>query len=98
MHIPLPIDRAHLEGTPYADASAAVRGTLTALEADLVLGLARTPLSDWRGTPPQLAERLIKAWPLEEIRAGFQLMEREGVVGPADGARPRKVLVGSIEA
>ena len=80
MHIPLPIDRAHLEGTPYADASAAVRGTLTALEADLVLGLARTPLSDWRGTPSQLAERLIKAWPLEEIRAGFQLMEREGVL------------------
>ena len=28
----------------------------------------------------------------------IDLMEREGVVGPADGARPRKVLVGSIEA
>ena len=28
----------------------------------------------------------------------IDLMEREGVVGPADGARPRKVLAGSIEA
>ena len=28
----------------------------------------------------------------------IDLMEREGVVGPADGARPRKVLVGSMEA
>jgi S-DNA-T family DNA segregation ATPase FtsK/SpoIIIE len=28
----------------------------------------------------------------------IDLMEREGVVGPADGARPRKVLVGTMEA
>jgi DNA segregation ATPase FtsK/SpoIIIE-like protein len=28
----------------------------------------------------------------------IEMMEREGIVGPADGARPRKVLVPSIEA
>ncbi|MCP4807463.1 MAG: hypothetical protein GY884_19130 [Proteobacteria bacterium] len=28
----------------------------------------------------------------------IEMMEREGVVGPADGARPRKVLVGHMEA
>ena len=27
----------------------------------------------------------------------LETMEREGIVGPADGARPRKILVGSIE-
>ncbi len=27
----------------------------------------------------------------------IELMEAEGVVGPADGAKPRQVLVGNLE-
>ena len=66
------------------------------------LKAAPRPLVSW-ALGPSAPERCSSALMQRHLRIGYnraarllEVMEREGVVGPADGSRPREVYIGEI--
>lgn len=90
------------QGDPIYEADIRVEGEEGAGEIgddeyDEVYDLAVQIVTDQGKASTSMIQRHLKIGYNRAARI-IDMMEREGVVGPADGAKPRRVLVGSIDA